>query len=308
MFDIFKWVRLVPVTVGAAVAIWLIFVAFPRDGRFQFSHAYVFSGVCLVTFAIVAILRFALGALGEPTASAQTMLGESDAPIRNRIAPLVIGIGTAGILTIALAVMISVSVNRADGDGKVVLGIFSSVVPVFATWVGAVIAFYFSNESFRQAAQNAVNLSGGTTNEEIASTTRMIPFDKITKLILGGKTDDGTSIPANAGEIPMAMVRPMFGATISRVIVFDEGKRAKLIIRHKLDQVDAAVVTVADYLKLNQNQNATDAVNFKCLPVSASVDDGRTVLRLFNASDLFITDRGNAEEPVKGWVTDDRLA
>ena len=35
------------------------------------------------------------------------------------------------------------------------MGVFTAVLPVFATWVGTVLAFYFSNKSFRQAAKAA---------------------------------------------------------------------------------------------------------------------------------------------------------
>ena len=49
-------------------------------------------------------------------------------------------------------------------QGKIdslLLGIFGSVLPILATWVGTVIAFYFTNESYRQARRGDRGGHGG---------------------------------------------------------------------------------------------------------------------------------------------------
>jgi hypothetical protein len=219
--------------------------------------------------------------------------------MRQRIAPLVIGIGTSGVAAIALVVIAVVS-SRDDSDGKYVMGVFSSVVPVFATWVGAVIAFYFSSESFRIAAQAAGAQQTTGDNSALADPARMIPYEKITKIELPAGQNDG----AVAGALGMDKVRALFGDTITRVMVFDAKRHALYVLRKKLD--DASAQTVADYLALGHN--AVDAKSFRTLPWSATVADGVRTLKLYKTFDIFLTDHGADDEPVRGWVPDDKIA
>jgi hypothetical protein len=37
------------------------------------------------------------------------------------------------------------------------------------------------------------------------------------------------------------------------------------------------------------------------------MEDGKRIVQLYKVSDLFITERGTATEPVLGWVPDDNL-
>ena len=70
-------------------------------------------------------------------------------------------------------------------QGKIdtlLLGIFGSVLPILATWVGTVIAFYFTNESFQQAMKATAVATAGLRPPGPKVTERMIPFEKIAKI------------------------------------------------------------------------------------------------------------------------------
>ena len=312
MTDVFRWVRLLPITAGAVVVVWLLIATNPfgqqlgADINGNLLVGYKLALVCAVAFAVVVILRFGLGALGG--ADSQTAVSNPDIATRNRIAPVVIGIGTAGIVTLGLAVMVAVTFFDHDWDGKNVLSVFSTVVPVFSTWVGAVIAFYFTNESYRTAAEASGPLRA-SGSQPITDGNRMIPYEKITKLIAGGKTKDGRDVDPDPNNISMTMVGELLTDTISRVVIFDKDKHPKLIIRGKLYKPgDPAVKTTSDYKALNGGKNGADAINFKMLPATATVEDGRRTLTLYQVADIFISDRGGAEDPVQGWATDGTLA
>lgn len=303
--DVFKWLRLLPLLIGLALAAWLIVSLFQTGGTITPAQAYNLLGIAIVTVVVVGVLRYALGALTDPAVA--TAPAATDA-VRTRLAPLVIGIGTAGILVIAIVVLCVLALSGLVKDTATYVGMFSSVVPVFATWVGAVIAFYFSNESFRQAAESTGTLLGNdSAKERIDASSRMIPYEKITKLVVGEGAAAAAGGKTKAEDISMDAVRPLFGDTISRVIIFDGQKRPKLIIRKKLDEMSGgSSKTVADYLTLNQND--ADARNFRAIIATATVADARNVLQFFKTADLFVSDHGSLEEPAKGWVTDDRLA
>lgn len=257
------------------------------------SFAWLAFGVCAFTLAFVAIVKFALGSLGSTTA---TTTASDDAAVRQRLAPMVIGIGTAGIVVIALVVITAIS--RKDDKGQAVLSIFTTILPVFATWVGAVIAFYFSNESFRIAAQAAGAPGMSGDNDPITGPGRFIAYEKITKIVV-----PSTESHAQADQLEMEGVRKNFSDSITRLIIFDDKKRVVYIIRKKLD--DGKAATVADYLRLARN--AADAINFRMLPSSATVADGIRSLSLYKTLDIFISDTGRSDDPVLGWVTDDKL-
>lgn len=306
-----KYFRLLPLVVGAILSIWLIVPAFLQGTEVSLGETLRLLAMCGVILAVVAILRFALGAIGKPPSAPPS--ADANDLLRTRLAPMVINVGTAGMLIIAVAVLCTM---YATTGGKVepatLMGIFSSVVPVFATWVGAVIAFYFSNESFKQAAQSTNLLMGDTVAKEtIDSPARMIPYDKITKLVLEEPAPSALTeqfsategrLPATADEIPMEAVRALFGDTISRVIVFDARKWPLLVLRKKLDLAEFG--TVADYLRAN----GADAKNFRAIVATATVPEARALMTYFKVADLFVAEHGAVDEPAKGWVPDDKLA
>ncbi|MBV9250851.1 MAG: hypothetical protein JO227_16575 [Acetobacteraceae bacterium] len=90
------------------------------------------------------------------------MPSDLDAAVRRWITPVLIGIGSAAIIVMALGLIIAFAVlaNQKVGgiDNKIdtlLTGVFSAVLPIFATWVGTVIAFYFTTANFKQAADIA---------------------------------------------------------------------------------------------------------------------------------------------------------
>lgn len=192
-----------------------------------------------------------------------------------------------------------------------------------ATWVGAVIAFYFSNESFRQAAEASGALGkDASADEPITSATRMIPVDKITGIVLKGPRkhpafsseelrkapDASDAYPGKAEEVGMKdIVWMLSNATVSRVVIFDPQMNPVMIVRKKLIPEDLeGDANVEQYLA--KGQNRADAANFQMVPETATVGEAREVVRMFKTADLFVTRTGQKGEPIKGWVPDDRLA
>ena len=287
-----------PAAVGAmaaGVVVWLV----------TRGHAIGWDSMGLAAFA-VAICVAAAWALkmivGGGEGAPQTPLGPDKTTMANRIAPLIIAIGTAGIVVIAVGVLIAINHKAVVGDEEelrtATLAIFSSVLPVFATWVGTVIAFYFTNESFRQAAESTRALTAPSDGDEpIVAPTRMIPVAKITSITLG--TDEVSEDPKT---ILMSVLGLKFGPTVTRVIIFDKQKRPVYIIRSKLYEQDKPG-NVGVYLE----KHLADATNFRFLTERATVGDARNLMKMFNTVDVFITTNGNPEEPVRGWVTDDRV-
>ena len=315
-----KALRYLP-AIGTVLAVGtLLIILIYRSTSLDWASGVALALIALFGFAIAATLRYAVAHIAPaPMPNVVT-----DRALRGRLAPLVIGIGTGGILIVAIAVLIGITYGtQTKPEASVYLGIFSSVIPVFATWVGAVIAFFFSNESFRQAAEasGAIKADVGDS-EPITAPTRMIPLEKITHIVLGAprrhaasNSEDLLKGPAaDAGtyatvleELDMRDVVWLFSNdTVTLVIVLDADKHPVAVIRKKLvPQGLAGDARLKHYFA--SGQNAADAVNFRWIPETATVGQGRAMLDLYRTADLFVTKTGQADEPIKGWVPDDRL-
>jgi len=155
----------------------------------------IIAGAVVIAFVVVAMFRFALAPLIAPRPSAAGV--DADAAVRSRIGPMVLLIGIVAIVVLALVLMISFAVLAQyqaplkDKVDTLIGGVFSTVLPVIATWVGTVLAFYFGSENFRQAAQS--------TREALSD--RLAPKKKI--------GDPGVMVPYERSLACMQRTNPM---------------------------------------------------------------------------------------------------
>lgn len=283
-------------TVVAALVSWLLFSTAPTPSIIN--NAAKIACVLAAAGGAVGITRYGLRDVA--TAPGNGVPPSDESGLRDRIAPLIIGIGTVGIAAIAIVVLVVIYRSKQGDVPAASQSIFTAVLPVFATWVGTVIAFYFTNESYRQAAQsNRALLTPSDDDEPITSHQRMIPYEKITKMVTGV---DG--VPLDPKQIAISDVRVKFSDTVSRLIIFSDQKKPLYIIRKKhLENVTPA--TLENYLDMDGY--LVDATNFAFIAAQLTVGDARRQARMLGTVDLFVTDRGTALEPIKGWVTDDKL-
>lgn len=236
--------------------------------------------------------------------------GDDSTYHRDRLARYVVTAGTIGIFVTALTIIIAVAI-RADGEEWVqtALAIFTSVLPVFATWVGTVLAFYFTNESFRQAAEATQALTGRKTGSEpITRAGTMVGFDAITRLELDPAAVAAQGAAAAAEAVMLSDIETLFGPTgTNRVVIFDDARHPIFVIRRsEMPPAVAATDTVTTYLETGTNRVA--AVNFDRVAASTTVADARRLIESRRVTDLFVTQNGQADEPTIGWVPDENLS
>jgi hypothetical protein len=98
----------------------------------------------------------------------------SDAGTRVRLAIWIIGLSLGGIVVASgLAIIFASSNNRAE----TVRLIFASVLPLFGTWVGTVLAFYFARENLQAATDSTLRTfrAAGALEPGTPVTEVMIP-------------------------------------------------------------------------------------------------------------------------------------
>jgi hypothetical protein len=270
----------------------------------------------VIAFAVAAMLRFALAPLIAPKSS--SAVTDADAATRGRIAPLVLLIGSIAIVALAAALIFSFVVLAYQPAFQTVLapkidtlltGVFGTVLPVVATWVGTVLAFYFGSENFRQAAQSTREALSDRLAPRKKITDVMVPYERTGRLGAENEADAESTLT-------MLDVIHTLSAAATRVIVFNLKAQAPIyIIRSSSPPMPANWVTpeyaagtalpkdvkLKDYLDINDNR--ADARKFRFIDENATPEAALALMTDQGVDDLFITKDGQKTSRVLGWVT-----
>ena len=270
--------------------------------------------VVVIAFAVVAMLRFALAPLIAAKSSAAA--ADADKALRSRIAPLVLTIGSIAIVALALGLIITFAILatavppvtevRTKID-TLLTGVFSTVLPVLATWVGTVLAFYFGSENFRQAAQSTRDVLSDQQTVKKKITDIMVPFERIAQL----SADD----EEKAGALKMEDVIHAMSEAATRIIVFDKKAQTPIYVirsgppmpkdwitaEYKVGKLSENK-TIKDYLEADA-KNKTDATNFRFIDENATREAALALMAREGVDDVFITKDGQKTGRVLGWAT-----
>jgi hypothetical protein len=91
--------------------------------------------------------------------------GDTEFISRGTIALIVLISSIGGLLGVAIVIIHKDSTNTTN--------IFNALLPVFSTWVGTLLAFYFSKDNFEAATKSVTNLANkiSGTNERLQQIT-----------------------------------------------------------------------------------------------------------------------------------------
>jgi len=234
--------------------------------------------------------------------------------IRNSIALTISVITIAGTVLIGLWSIIIVE----EKNIKESLDFISkSLIPLWATWFGTVLAFYFSKENFEAASRSYQAIIKQLSPEEklasMAATAIMIPFDQIYKLTT---PDDLTKTLKEIINDPDFM-------KYNRVAIFTGSKqfslmihlstiyryRSDLIEEHKKSTEEIDKVILKDMLS-NYSAEISRMLGrgYNFVPKTATLLDVKKAMEATpECQDVFITENGKKEEVVIGLITNNRL-
>lgn len=100
--------------------------------------------------------------------SLQQPINDANAPtpfqqvMGNRISQLVlwgtISIGIVGIGFAIVAVCVLKDENRVERAFQILQYVFGALLPLWGTWIGTILAFYYSKDNFESASKSANQL------------------------------------------------------------------------------------------------------------------------------------------------------
>jgi hypothetical protein len=228
-----------------------------------------------------------------------------DAQMRTRLAGLVIILGIGGVIVIS-GVAILVAKNRSATSQLV----FTAVLPLFGTWVGTVLAFYFARENFAAATDSALALQGRDERTS-AVTSVMIPAAQFTAYELKqGETAESIALSSLLSQMraisPPSRRLPVL--TLDGAVLYVLHDSTLTAFAELVKEPDSTLTgTLGELLDNAQYKEYVSAIGFVSL--KATIADAREAMRTTRyCNDVFVTSTGKREERAVGWLTNTLLA
>lgn len=247
--------------------------------------------------------------------TAETDVTSADIKARANIGKNVIyfSLTTVGIL--GLAAILSAALidegNTADKRFAFIRDTFTMLLPVLGTWVGTVLAFYFSRENFEEAAKQTANLvkqlSPEQKLEQIPVVEAMISLEDIstTRYVLTTSADnvnlwndivDGVLNKFSKNRLPVLDQTGQVKYVIHRSII------DKYIAEKAISGTDVKSLTLNDLIAANDYAQVATAFGTvgkttKLIAVKQQIDGNP------NCADVFVTEDGTKSSKAIGWIT-----
>jgi hypothetical protein len=227
------------------------------------------------------------------------------------IAYVVLG---GSIVSIGVAAGLAIGFASDASRPEMTRLVFTSVLPLFGTWVGTVLAFYFARENLEAAARSTKELLSTTTGPSSVEDV-MIPRAQILAFEIAPGTDVDTVSLADLWarldstkweRLPIFEVDPANQASVAKAVVH---KRV-LTAFAALDATKAVPDVFQDQTIANLGADLRPQLDqWDAIGPKATVDEARTKLSGPPAvADIFVTDNGQKTGQVVGWLTNTLLA
>lgn len=228
----------------------------------------------------------------------------SDRRWRNQIALWILVVSAVAIIALGgLAIWLS-------GDRpNTAQNIFNMTLPVFASWVGTVLAFYFGRENFESANEKVRQLIDKLSPEERASAP-------VSSIMRGTAETALVKLAADKDEskVTVQEMRAMLTGDISRLPVVDAtGAPRYMVHGSSIDRFKADggkdEQTLADLLKkMAPNGEFGPRKGFALAKPDDSIATAKARMdAVAGCQDIFVTADGSEKQPLRGWVSNVRL-
>jgi hypothetical protein len=234
---------------------------------------------------------------------------DGDTKTRSGLAILIIAVSVGGIVAISVTLLLVVDTSQRSDTAQL---IFSSVLPLFGTWVGTVLAFYFARDNLRAATESARSLSGLADQQQIKPVSDVMIPDSAWlayDLPAGTKPEDVKLADLHAR---MRTIDPP-----SRRLPIRTPQGAVEYVLHDAtltayaesvgETTTTLTKTLADLLASAKFKELVSAIGF--VGKGASINDARGVMSsIKHCNDVFVTESGKRDERAVGWLTNTLLA
>jgi len=226
---------------------------------------------------------------------------------RQWIALFTVLFSVVGIVVVAIVALVAADSESRPDTARL---IFTSMLPLFGTWVGTVLAFYFVRENLAAATESTLRLSGAFSSSDLV-TKAMIPLAGIeARQLAAGDDPDAVKVYELYDQMQRSGRKriPILLDTQVVKYVVHESTITAYAVATKTEPTDAVAfaATVGDLLKSPMGASITA---FAFVPPTATLAAARASMSAIPGSnDVFVTATGQPTEPVVGWLTNTMLA
>ena len=244
-------------------------------------------------------------------------------PFRARIGGyLVIGSSLAVFLLAIAIIVVSGITGGKDSVKETTQLIFTAVLPLIGTWVGTVLAFYFSKENFEAARQGTIDLVRAVSPrlESTRVADKMIRANAIIKATVpDGKQMDDLLLKDIDDLFTRAGVN---GAKVSRLLIVDargvclsilhrsvwaemlnQGARQQPAVNPQADSF-GKLLSLAYPTSVSANLKEFIVRTMAFVAENRSVADAKAAMEAKPlCQDVIVTASGKDGEPMLGWIS-----
>lgn len=242
----------------------------------------------------------------------------SDSVTRNLLTYVLVIISIVGVVVLSI---VAIAVSSPKQKLETVKYVLSVVLPMLATWVGTVLAYYFSKENFAAASQSVT-----------AMATRLSGMEKLKSVALKEKMRPLANIrywPMKAGEEDKCKLSELLSKfdNLDRIPMLDDKARVlylvyKSVINQFLAQValnpnsnndqQPSALTFQNLLDSDSKLKNMFQQSYGFVAETGTLGDAKQVMdavsRVSTCNDVFVTATGKADESIIGWITDNVIA
>ncbi len=207
------------------------------------------------------------------------------------------------ISILGIAVVAGLAIFFSDSRAATAQTVFTAVIPLLASWVGTVLAYYYSSESLEAATQSVKDLI------PVEEKLKAIP---VTKVMI--KLADIVKFNYDDTQKVQEILDTLIASGKGERLPFLDDKNHPIYMLHKSaidsalvkasQDIDMANVTLQELFDKVPNLKVLAMGSFGTLGQDATLEAAREEMnRINNCQDVFITENGTKSSPVVGWVT-----
>jgi hypothetical protein len=215
------------------------------------------------------------------------------------------------ILVFSVLAITALAIKAIAADEKNAVSILNIVLPVAASWVGTILAFYFGRENFESANTQVRELIRKLTPDERAKASVMDIMRRFSDTV-------HFKIPEGKGDadVPIRDLQAKFCGDVSRLpIVYPNDSPKYMLHASSVDKFLVSGGSAEDTLaKLIDSQVAAGfefGLNKGFVVVSerSSISAAKERLEQTpSCQDIFVTKGGTDKERLSGWISNVRLS
>ena len=211
---------------------------------------------------------------------------------------------------IIVMVLHTLTCSSCDNDK-----LYTAILPLLASWVGTVLAFYFTKENFESANNNVKKLVDQVTTsaeklKSIVAKSVMIDKVKISGFNYAeGKDDKAYKVKDLIGELDKTGRNrlPVFNPNGSIRFILHRSVLDRFVVKKTMKSANAKPVDATIDALFKDKDDPDVKIYSQAFVVVGEEDSLAMAKRMMegktHALDVFVTKTGQANEPVTGWIT-----